>query len=138
MRVYIDTSAAWKQIAEEPETDALSAYLRTADLSLVACGLLETELRRCVFRADGASQEDVTAILSSVNIYDITHAVLKQAGLLPGANLRSLDAIHLAAALSLAVDAVLTYDTSRGEAAATRGLPVVAPSTPTATRSSPS
>ncbi len=35
------------------------------------------------------------------------------AGLLPGASLRSLDALHVAAALRWGADAVVTYDDSR-------------------------
>jgi predicted nucleic acid-binding protein len=53
--------------------------------------------------------------------------VLRQAGLLPGARLRSLDAIHLAAALSLGAEAVLTYDDRLAEAARGLGMTVLSP-----------
>ena len=46
---------------------------------------------------------------------------------LPGAGLRSLDALHLGAAIRLEVEAVLTYDVRMAEAATSLGLDVLAP-----------
>ena len=48
--------------------------------------------------------------------------------MLPGANLRSLDAIHVAAARFGGVDAMVTYDRRQADAARAVGLAVVAPS----------
>ncbi len=62
-----------------------------------------------------------------MDIYSLTDALYRQAGLLPGANLRSLDALHLAAAVALGVDAILTYDLRMAEAAGELGVPVIAP-----------
>ena len=49
-RCYLDTSAAVKLIVQETESDALAAELRSDEPELVACLLLETELRRLVAR----------------------------------------------------------------------------------------
>ncbi|MBF4161147.1 hypothetical protein [Nocardioides acrostichi] len=49
------------------------------------------------------------------------------AGLLPGSHLRSLDALHLAAALALDVDAVLTYDQRLAQSCRDLGIDVLAP-----------
>ena len=126
MRWYVDSSALIKLLVEEKESQALDEYLDRHQPELVACHLLETEVRRAASRL-GASQRLVTTALAEVNLYDVDHALFRQAGLLPGASLRSLDALHLAAALGLNVDAVLSYDTRLTESAELIGLPVVAP-----------
>ena len=46
---------------------------------------------------------------------------------LRGAGPRSLDALHLGAAIRLEVEAVLTYDVRMAEAATSLGLDVLAP-----------
>lgn len=50
-----------------------------------------------------------------------------QAGLLPGEQLRFLDAVHLASAIAIAVDVLVTYDLRMAEAARAAGLVVIAP-----------
>jgi uncharacterized protein len=69
------------------------------------------------------------AVLAVLHQKPVTDAVLDAAARLPGAALRSLDAIHLATAEELA--AVLTWFVAYGprlaDAARSRGLPVVAP-----------
>lgn len=63
-----------------------------------------------------------------MSLYLIEPAQFTHAGLLPGQNLRSLDALHLAAATDLGVDALVTYDQRLQSAAHEIGMPVVAPS----------
>lgn len=125
-RYYPDTSAAAKLLVEEAESTALAAWAEGADRSLVATHLLETELRRFAIRHE-IPQADVSAILERVDIYGIPPSLYRQAGVLPGSALRSLDAIHLAAALRLDVDAVVTYDARMINAAESIGLAVHAP-----------
>lgn len=78
--------------------------------------LAETELRRVALRAGGESAitlaEDLIAKLTTI---PLTPATLRQAGVLPPPHLRSLDAIHLAAALSLdpVVAEFACYDVDR-------------------------
>lgn len=62
-----------------------------------------------------------------MDLYEVPPSLFREAGLLPGVGLRSLDAIHLAAAVRLGVAAVLTYDSRMREAARGLGLEVVAP-----------
>lgn len=45
----------------------------------------------------------------------------------PHVGLRSLDALHLAGALSIEASALLTYDVTLAEAARAHGLEVIAP-----------
>ncbi len=72
-------------------------------------------------------QDRISAFLATIDLYGVTNALFRQAGLLPGTSLRSLDALHLASAIALDVDAILTYDVRLGEAAEQAGMDVVAP-----------
>ncbi len=69
------------------------------------------------------------AVLYSVTLTEVTAALFEQAGRLDPASLRSLDAIHLAAALNLGDDleGVVTYDERLADAAALNGIAVTAP-----------
>jgi predicted nucleic acid-binding protein len=93
---------------------------------LVATHLLETELRRFASRHD-LPQADVSAILARVDLHDLPPSVYREAGLLPGPALRSLDALHLAATIRLDVEALVTYDVRLAEAAHDMGLRVCSP-----------
>ena len=126
--VYVDTSALGVLLIEQPESNALVEWLdRTTDL-LVSSDLLETELRRIAVR-EGIDQGAVTRILDGVGLAALDRAVYRGAALLPMPYLRTLDALHLEAAMRLDVAAVLTYDHRLGEAARVVGLQVIAPGT---------
>ena len=62
-----------------------------------------------------------------MNLVDLTRGDLLAAGTLTP--LRSNDAIHLAVALRLGVDEIVTYDTELIDAARNAGLMVVVPGT---------
>ena len=130
MTVYIDTSAAAKLVVEEDETSAVKSYLndRSAnDIPLVSSLLLETELRRLAVRYD-LEQSTVADVLRRFDLIEPDRALFTEAGLLPGKNLRSLDALHLATAVRADVDVVLAYDRRMADAAQAIGLQVAAPS----------
>ena len=130
-RYYFDTSAAAKLLVEETESTALAAWADDPGRALVGTHLLETELRRFATRYD-LPQEAVSDLLTRVDIHDLPPSLYRQAGLLPGDTLRSLDTLHLAAAIRLDVDAVVTYDARLASAARNVGVAVHAP---TASRS---
>ena len=112
MRYYLDTSAAAKVLVEEPESAFLVAFLDASVVGGDAIGssrLLETELRRLAIRM-ALEQEHVTQVLERLELLVLDDEVFRTAGLLPGASLRSLDALHIAAALCWGADAVVTYD----------------------------
>jgi predicted nucleic acid-binding protein len=127
MRWYLDTSAAMKLMVEEAESAALAAALDEVQPDLVSCLLLETEARRAAHRSTGLTQEHVTQLLDGVALYEAPPSLFREAGLFPGAALRSLDALHLAAAVRLGADAVVTYDERMATSARGLGLAVVAP-----------
>jgi uncharacterized protein len=123
---YLDTSAAVKLLVEEPESAALAQYLDQPNLETVACLLLETELRRFAVR-HVMPQQDVSAILDTISLYDMPHSLYYEAGILPGRHPRSLDALHLVAAVRLGTDVIVSYDNRLQEAAAELGLGILAP-----------
>lgn len=124
---YLDTSAAMKLLVEEAESVLLAAAVDDEGPALVACRLLETELRRAAQREEALDQDRVTEFLEGIDLYEMPASLYRQAGLLPGSSLRSLDALHLAAAIALDVDAVLTYDVRLAAAAHEVGVTVVQP-----------
>ena len=68
-------------------------------------------------------------VLDAVTLLHVTPAVFEDAGRLDPSELRSLDAIHLAAALDLGDDleGLITYDDRLADAAVSNGVAVVAP-----------
>ena len=140
MAHYMDTSALVKLIVDEPETGALREWLAVEAREPVSCDLARTELLRVVRRTapDRAVAARRTApdravaarrLLEAVTLTQVTTAVFEQAGRLDPASLRSLDAIHLAAALDLGddLDGLVTYDSVLARAAASAGIEVTAP-----------
>ena len=126
--VYVDTSALGALLVEQLESDALEGWLDQTSDMLVSSDLLEVELRRLAVR-EGVDQADVTRLLDGVSIAALDRAVYRSAGLLPMPYLRTLDALHLEAAMRLDAAAVLTYDRRLSKAARSVGLRVVAPGT---------
>lgn len=124
--VYVDTSALGALLVAQNETPALVEWLDQTPARLVSSDLLETELRRVATR-EGRDQATVSGLLDGVSLAALDRATYRAAGLLPMSYLRTLDALHLEAALRLDVDAVLTYDHRLGEAARSVGLEVIAP-----------
>jgi predicted nucleic acid-binding protein len=127
--LYVETSAAAKLIIEEPESSRLAAHLDRAvdqDDGLLSSMLLETELRRLAVRT-GVAQSVVTRLLEHFDLLEIDRSLYREAGLLPGPHLRSLDAIHVAAALRANADAMVTYDLRQADAADNVGLSVQTP-----------
>ena len=129
MIAYIESSAAAKLLVSEGASVTLADYLdqlTAGGSSLISCVLLETELRRLAVR-DNLQQLAVTALLDRLDVIDLDREMYWEAGLLPEKTLRSLDAIHVAAALRAGADVMVTYDVRQTAAAESSGLRVVAP-----------
>lgn len=124
--VYVDTSALGAMLIDQPESEALESWLDATTSTLVSTDLLETELRRIAVR-EGLDQSDVSRLLDGVNMAGLDRAVYRSAGLLPMPYLRTLDALHLEAAVRLDAAAVLTYDRRLADAASELGLDVISP-----------
>ncbi|MGH3446778.1 MAG: type II toxin-antitoxin system VapC family toxin [Nocardioidaceae bacterium] len=123
---YIDASAAMKLLVTDAESDVLGEAITRAAPDLVACYLLETEVRRSA-HTHALAQTEATELLESVSLHEMPASLFREAGLLAGDRLRSLDALHVVAAVSIGVDQILTYDDRQSEAARAAGLTVYAP-----------
>lgn len=125
---YVDTSAALKLVVDEAESDAVAANLTTSSKRgdhLVASMLLHTELH-CAARRRGLDAEAVRTVLDVMTLIDIVREDLLRASS-SAWGLRSADAIHLATALRLDVDDLVTDDAEMQVAAREAGLRVTAP-----------
>ncbi|MGH9089800.1 MAG: type II toxin-antitoxin system VapC family toxin [Acidimicrobiales bacterium] len=124
---YLDASAAMKLVVDEPESHALAAELAaSAGLRLVSSWLLHTELHCAAGRhPEDVPVDAVRAVLDAVNLVDLTRGDMLAAG--THAPLRSNDAIHLAVALRVGADQVITYDAELADSTRAAGLPVLAP-----------
>ena len=130
MAIYVDTSAAAKLLVQEPESDALRRWIIAEQPMLASSVLLRTELTRVATRLATDQSARAETILSGILILPISAATFALAGKLDPTRMRSLDALHLAAALDLGddLDGLLTYDNQLAGAASDLDLKVLAPS----------
>jgi predicted nucleic acid-binding protein len=128
--VYLDSSALVKLVVSEPESAALRAFLK-GHAARLSSGLAEVEVPRALRRAGygAAEQRRAVQVLAHIALVEVDRALLRAAAAIAPATLRSLDAIHLATALSLGQDlaGVITYDQRLAEAAIGADLEVWAP-----------
>ncbi|WP_319448525.1 MULTISPECIES: type II toxin-antitoxin system VapC family toxin [unclassified Mycobacterium] len=114
--IYLDTSALTKLLITEPETCALQTWLaaQTGEGEYaVTSALARIELMRVVARYGEPGQaERARYLLDGLDILPLTEPVIALAETIGPASLRSLDAMHLAAAahLELELTAFVTYD----------------------------
>lgn len=130
--LYIDTSALVKLVVREAESEAVEAELNHW-VDGATSTVTRIELPRAVGRRDTGDPtrpEMVFGVLAATNEIPVDDAIVELAVDLGPRELGSLDAIHLASALSLGADlgALMTYDRRLRKAADAAGLPVLAPS----------
>ena len=129
---YLDASALVKLVADEAESQALREHLGSFSARLTS-RIATVEVPRALSRKGPESSalagELVVAAFEGVSVIELDTEISKRAALLLPATLRSLDAIHLASALSLREEltVVVTYDARFAEAARGAGLTVMAP-----------
>ncbi len=126
--VYLDSSALVKLVVLEPESRALRAYLR-GEPQRVSCGLARTEVLRAVRPVGPAAIAAARRLLQRIDLIRLDDALFDAAGMLEPVGLRSLDAVHLAAAHLVApvLHAIVTYDRRMAEGAGELGFAIVAP-----------
>lgn len=122
--IYLDSSALLKIVFLEAESVALQEWLATQDDALVTSELARVEVLRACRRLDPEAIPAARALLGQLDRVPLTGEVLELAAAVGAPVLRSLDALHLASALSLGVpDLVLVgYDRRLLEAADAAGL----------------
>jgi predicted nucleic acid-binding protein len=95
----------------------------------VSSALLGVEAIRACGRYKGSYASEARAFLEGVALLPLDDAVLDEAASIDPAELRSLDALHLATALSIRdeIGAFITYDERLASTATAHGLPVSQP-----------
>ncbi|GAA5125667.1 type II toxin-antitoxin system VapC family toxin [Haloechinothrix salitolerans] len=132
--VYLDSCAAIKLFKDEVESDALEDWLvEQVPARQITSYLTRTELPRGLHAVEASAQTHERALhwLRRCAHVALPASLCERAGSLsPGTRLRSLDAIHIAAAQNLgaALVAFVSYDKRLIAAASEHGLPVVSPS----------
>jgi len=125
---YLDTSAYVKLIVDEPESVVLHRELSRWS-TWTSSALLGVEAVRACRRLGEEVADSAEASLSDIALVPIDDEVLASARRLDPSELRSLDAIHLATALSIGTDlgALFSYDDRLTAAARAAGLRVLTP-----------
>jgi len=126
---FCDSSAIVKLVVVETESAALRLALQqyarrnTSDVSLV-------EVPRAVSRRDPKLESQSHRILNKFETLAMSEHIAARAALLNPKELRSLDAIQLAAALSISTVEIdfIAYDERLLQAAAQAGLRTLSPS----------
>ena len=128
--IYVDASALVKLVFDEAESDALERWISDrADIAKVTSELSTIEVLRTCRRVDESTLAAARGLLAGLDLVPIAGPIVEQAAVVGEAELRSLDAIHLASALSMGPDltAFVTYDARLAQAAEASRLAVIAP-----------
>ena len=127
---YLDTSAAVKLVVVERGSKALGDWLSTRDGQIASSDLLRTELLRATRRAAPEQMVQARAVLDSLILVTMSTSVFERAAMLEPGVLRSLDALHVAAALEFGdeLEGIVTYDHRQVSGCQALGIRVVAPS----------
>ena|GEM_PF-1414565 len=99
---YLDTSALAKFVRPERETGALRRWLTTK--RWILSDLHRTEIRRAAARSGGRALARAERLIAESDVIRVDADVFDRAGRLLPLDPRSLDALHRAAALTLASD----------------------------------
>lgn len=139
MVLYLDASALVKLVLPESESSALLNLVEDAEL-LISSVVAAVEVPRAARRvADGHEVvvDRAEDVIDGVDLLWLDADIVSAASRLGPLNLRSLDAIHLASALSLRQDltCLVAYDRRLLEAARARDVPVLTPGYEGASRS---
>jgi predicted nucleic acid-binding protein len=126
--LYLDSSAIVKLVVPEAETLALRELLRSWP-ERVSSVIAAVEVWRAARRVGPAAARRVDGVVSRIGLIELDDDVIQRASKLKPPELRTLDAIHLATALSLGDDlgALCSYDARLTSAAGALGLQMFAP-----------
>ncbi|HKB52332.1 MAG TPA: type II toxin-antitoxin system VapC family toxin [Solirubrobacterales bacterium] len=124
----MDSSAYVKTLLCEAERGALLVELAEWE-GYVSSALLAVESVRACARRGAKYARDARGWLEGISLLPLDDAILDIAIELEPAGLRSLDALHLATALSIRdeIGVLVTYDERLGQAAKEQGLKISQP-----------
>jgi len=127
--LYVDTSALLKRVFLEEESPQVLAILRARSAAgdlIASSELAWVELARAISRAGVPDVSEVLrAACTGIARQPLTPAMMQRARTIGPASLRSLDAIHLSAAISLGAVEMLTYDRRLAEEAESLGVKAI-------------
>jgi predicted nucleic acid-binding protein len=129
--IYLDTSALVKLVFDEDESEALVGWLEARDeLPKVSSELSVIELVRTCRRCDADAIAQARELLAGLDLLPVAGDIVEAASLVGPVSLRSLDAVHLASAISIkeGLTSFVAYDARLTTAAIEAGLDVVSPS----------
>jgi predicted nucleic acid-binding protein len=124
---YVDASALVKLVLVEPESVGMERwFLESERLLTSAISVIET--RRAAARRPHDPGR-LAYVLRSIEVVAIGARIADESAVISPPSVRTLDAIHLATAMSVHpdLDAFVTYDNRLAAAARALGLPVVSP-----------
>ena len=126
---YLDTSAAAKLVVGEKGSAALRRWVASRDGRLFSSDLLRTELLRATRKSAPEQMVQARAVLDSLVLLTLSTAICERAAILEPEVLRSLDALHLAAALEVGdeLEGIVTYDQRLAIGARALGIRVETP-----------
>jgi predicted nucleic acid-binding protein len=126
---YLDASAIVKLVVGETATAALVGHI--GDASLITSEISEVEVPRAAYLRTGAEAtvRHAEEVLARFNLVPLDEEIRRDAARARPAELRSLDAIHLASCLRVAkhIEAVVVYDKRLAKALRAQDLRVDAP-----------
>jgi len=130
MVFYLDTSAAAKLVVAESGSEAMASWAAAHETQVIASDLLRTELLRATRRVAPDRMERARSVLDAITLFNLPSTTFERAATLDHDELRSLDALHLAAAMELGdeLEGIVTYDDRMAGAANRYGFAVIAPS----------
>ena len=125
--LYVDSSALLRVLTEAPDAPAIRLELTRS--TRVASRLVVAEVRRTGFRRGRLEAAD--ALLRRIALVPIDESILRKAETIEPKTVATLDAIHLATAVTLHEEgnlgAVMTYDKRLADGARHHGIEVVSP-----------
>lgn len=128
--IYLDSSALLKLLHEERESAALEDWLSArTETPVVTSELAKVEVIRASRRVNADVLPTARALLAALDLVPLSGEVVDAAADVGETMLHSLDAIHLASALSIRSDvsAFIAYDRRLSHAAADAGLASLQP-----------
>ena len=124
---YIDSSAIIKLIKPEKESAALIKKLPSG---LIASRISRVEVTRTIIRYEPDLLDATYDVLADIQMVPVEDAIITIAENLPQfIDLRSLDSLHIASALSIknVLKGVITYDKEMVKAAVALGFKTLSP-----------
>jgi uncharacterized protein len=128
--IYLDTSALVKLIFEEDESMALAKWIADrSEVPKISSDLSNVELLRTCRRVDEGATDTALRLLAGLDLLPLDRLIVDRAANVGPTELRSLDAIHLASALSIKdhFTSFVAYDLRLCAAALSAGITVESP-----------